>query len=144
MVIVFLFSWFSGSYSYAGHTKKEKIELLYDSFLVTGRGQEVYVNQCAGCHGIDLQGQTGWQIRDKDGFLPAPPHDETGHTWHHSDTLLFSMTKYGIQHLAGESYKSRMPAYQGVLSDGEIIAVLSYIKSKWPAGLIENHNRRND
>jgi hypothetical protein len=35
-----------------------------------------------------------------------------------------------------------MPAYEGVLSGNEIIAVLSYIKSTWPEEVIEIHNKQ--
>jgi hypothetical protein len=48
-------------------------------------GQELYVSFCAGCHGANLEGQPDWQKRLPLGNLPAPPHDQTGHTWHHPD-----------------------------------------------------------
>jgi len=35
-----------------------------------------------------------------------------------------------------------MPAYENVLSDEEIIAVLSYIKSTWPEEIIRIHNEQ--
>ncbi len=59
--------------------------------------KEIYLKYCASCHGEQLQGQSNWRQRDAEGYLPAPPHDESGHTWHHSDTYLFLMTKYGIE-----------------------------------------------
>ena len=59
-------------------------------------GKLVYGTNCAGCHGAKLEGQANWQIRSADGYLPAPPHDETGHTWHHPDKMLFEFTKYGL------------------------------------------------
>ena len=37
-----------------------------------------------------------------------------------------------------------MPVYDSVLSDEEIIASLSYIKSTWPDEVIEIHNKIND
>ena len=43
------------------------------------------------------------------------------------------VTKYGIEELIGEKYPNNMPAYKDILSDEEIIAVLSYIKSTWPS-----------
>jgi len=95
-------------------------------------GREVYTRQCAGCHGDKLQGQSDWRIRRADGRLPAPPHDETGHTWHHSDELLFGMTKYGLSPYAPPGYESDMPAFQGTLTDEQIRAVLAFIKSTWP------------
>ena len=69
-------------------------------------------------------------------------HDETGHTWHHSDQDLFEMTKYGVGTFAGEGYTTRMPIYQDMLSDSEILAVLSFIKSRWPTQVIQIHNEQ--
>ena len=76
--------------------------------------------------------------------MPAPPHDRTGHTWHHSDLVLFELTKHGPQVAAGPDYESDMPAYEGVLSDEEIIAVLSFIKSRWPAAIQARQDRLNE
>ena len=77
-------------------------------------------------------------------MLPAPPHDETGHTWHHDSTTLFGLTKYGVGEMIGDpDYVSNMPAYEGVLADDEIIAVLSYIKSTWPANVRATQDERD-
>lgn len=105
-----------------------------DDFTITQNGRTIYQAQCAVCHGAELQGQTeDWQKPDASGRLPAPPHDKTGHTWHHSDDLLFEITKYGPAAAAElPEYQSNMPAYEKILNDDEIIAVLSYIKSTWP------------
>jgi len=104
-------------------------------------GQVVYNNACASCHGAALEGQPNWQKRSSTGYLPAPPHDETGHTWHHPDQMLFEFTKYGPQRYAGADYKSAMPAYEGKLSDEEIWNVLAFIKSQWPAEIQEKHTK---
>ncbi len=107
-------------------------------------GQALYDVHCASCHGAALQGQPDWQQRRPDGRLPAPPHDETGHTWHHPDAVLFALTKFGPARVIGNpTYASDMPGYENVLADGEIIAVLSYIKSTWPAGIRQRHDRMN-
>lgn len=95
------------------------------------QGRSVYEARCAACHGRNLEGQAGWQRRLPTGEFPAPPHDESGHTWHHSDKALFRMTKQGIQE-APPGPKSSMPAFSDVLSDAEIWAALAYIKSRWP------------
>jgi mono/diheme cytochrome c family protein len=104
-------------------------------------GQVVYNNACASCHGAALEGQPNWQKRSSTGYLPAPPHDETGHTWHHPDQMLFEFTKYGPQKFAGADYKSAMPAYEGKLTDQEIWNVLAFIKSQWPAEIQEKHTK---
>ncbi len=116
------------------------IRLYYDLEPVVAQGEIVYGTYCAGCHGTKLEGQPNWHVRDAMGYLPAPPHDETGHTWHHRDQLLFDLTKYGPKHLTGNDYKTRMPAFENILSDDDIIAVLSYIKSTWPDEVIQIHN----
>ena len=107
--------------------------LLPDDPTFVKLGKVIYDSECAACHGPNLEGQPNWNVRNADGKLPAPPQDETGHTWHHSETQIFEMTKYGIQKFAGPDYKTDMPAFEKKLTDAEIIAVLSYIKSRWPS-----------
>lgn len=95
-------------------------------------GARVYAQHCGVCHGGKLEGQADWRSRRADGKLPAPPHDESGHTWHHPDAVLFAITKHGlVPPHAPQGYASDMPAYASMLSDEEIWAVLAYIKSHW-------------
>jgi mono/diheme cytochrome c family protein len=95
-------------------------------------GGKVYTAHCAACHGARLEGQADWRKRLPNGRMPAPPHDETGHTWHHPDRLLFGITKNGlVPPYAPEDYESDMPGFAGRLSDEEIWSVLAYIKSHW-------------
>ncbi len=96
-------------------------------------GQQVYQQFCQSCHGDKLQGQENWRKRKPDGKLPAPPHDETGHTWHHADSLLFGIIKFGLVPPYGPAnYKTDMPSYENVLDDKDIHAVIVFIKSQWP------------
>lgn len=107
-------------------------------------GNRIYVERCASCHGAHLEGQPDWRSRGPDGLLPAPPHDASGHTWHHPDELLFRITKFGVaKTLDMPDYRSTMPAYDGVLSDQEIVAALSWIKSRWPVPVREKHDQLN-
>ena len=86
-----------------------------------------------------------WQRRDAEGFALAPPHDATGHTWHHPDRLLLDITKVGVGVAANlPDYKTRMPAFEGVLHDDEIIAVLSFIKAQWPDDIRRRHDLLNE
>src|SRR5829696_5604545 len=81
-------------------------------------GAIVYRDHCASCHGANLEGQPNWKSRTAEGRLPAPPHDETGHTWHHADDALFALIKHGLTPpLAPAGYQSDMPAFGAVLSD---------------------------
>ena len=119
------------------------ITLKHKDAAVVDLGRAVYAENCASCHGVALEGQVNWQQRDADGYLPAPPHDETGHTWHHPDSYLFLMTKYGIEAMIGKSYPNNMPAYKDELTDEEILAVLSYIKSTWSGRIQRQHDQIN-
>lgn len=111
---------------------------------VTALGRKVYETHCAACHGARLEGQPNWRERDASGLLPAPPHDASGHTWHHPDEVLFRITKYGVAKAANlPDHQSAMPAYEGVLSDAEITAVLSWIKSQWPRETRRLHDEVN-
>lgn len=105
-------------------------------------GQSVYRDRCASCHGANLEGQPNWKERMPNGRLPAPPHDATGHTWHHPDKQLFELTKNGVSGTL-PGYQSDMPAFGGVLSDREIWAVLAYIKSTWPKDIRARQERVN-
>ena len=104
---------------------------------LVARGEVLYEQHCASCHGANLDGQPNWRERDADGMLPAPPHDMTGHTWHHSDALLFDVTKWGSTAVIGDDYMSNMPGFAETMSDGDIWAVLAYIKSTWPPDIQE-------
>ncbi len=95
-------------------------------------GAKLYAQHCAACHGAKLEGQPNWRIRLPNGRMPAPPHDESGHTWHHPDKVLFGITKNGlVPPYAPRGYQNDMPAFGGKLSDAEIRGVLVYIESHW-------------
>jgi mono/diheme cytochrome c family protein len=117
--------------------------LQADDPFIVARGKNVYGAACASCHGANLEGQPTWQERGPDGLLPAPPHDDTGHTWHHPDTVLFEITKFGVQRFAGADYKSAMPAFDQRLSDADIAAALSFIESTWPPQIRQRHEAIN-
>ena len=104
-----------------------------DAQLVA-KGKEIYAKACANCHGANLEGQPGW--RTSRGLAPA--HDETGHTWHHPDTLLLRVVRDGTVQMGGT-----MPAFRGVLTEEEMLAVLSYIKSRWPERIRQAHDAIN-
>jgi mono/diheme cytochrome c family protein len=109
-----------------------------DTTLVA-RGKPVYAQQCAACHGAGMEGQPNWRERRPDGRLPAPPHDVTGHTWHHPDAVLVDIVRHGLVpgKTAPDDYQSDMPAFDKLLSEADVIAVLAYIKSGWPEDALQ-------
>lgn len=115
-----------------------------DDTVMLKQGALIYQASCASCHGVKLEGQANWRERGPDGRLPAPPHDETGHTWHHPDDVLIQLTKEGVAKAAGlPDYVSNMPAFGDSLSDADIVAVLSWIKSQWPSEIRSQHDELN-
>ncbi|RYH05998.1 cytochrome c [Tropicimonas sp. IMCC6043] len=110
-------------------------------------GETLYRANCAACHGASLEGQPDWRSPDGDGLLPAPPHDETGHTWHHGDALIFTYTKLGgAETLAqqGMEFESGMPGFGDALSDQDIWNIIAFIKSAWPDRIREAQSARTE
>lgn len=108
---------------------------------LVAEGAPLYAEHCASCHGADLEGQPNWRRQLPSGGLPAPPHDETGHTWHHPDQQLFEITKFGGAALAPPGFQSNMPAFEDRLSDHQITAVLAFIRSHWPQSIQDRQRR---
>lgn len=95
------------------------------------QGKALYATNCASCHGGNGEGEPNWKSPNADGTYPAPPHDATGHTWHHSDKLLLEIIRDGGARFESATFKSRMPAWGDRLSDEERQAVLAYLKTLW-------------
>ena len=95
-------------------------------------GGQVYAANCAACHGPEGEGQPDWKTPKEDGTYPAPPHDVSGHTWHHGDGTLLQIIRGGGDSLDIPNFKSAMPPFEDTLDHEEIVAVLAYLKSRWP------------
>lgn len=91
-------------------------------------GADLYGQYCAVCHGADLEGEADWMYPNPDGSFRAPPHDSSGHTWHHTDEHLVSLILHGY---GFEVPGSRMPAFASILSEDEVRSILDYFKSTW-------------
>jgi mono/diheme cytochrome c family protein len=91
------------------------------------QGAVVYAQECATCHGAELEGAPDWKEALPDGSLPPPPHDSSGHTWHHPDWLLLAIIADG----GDPAYNSKMPAFRDELTEPERRAVLEFIKNTW-------------
>lgn len=135
-----------GSVSYLvfdGGGADENFQARDQANLTLEQGRQIYAENCAACHGVNLEGQPNWRTRNANGRLPAPPHDASGHTWHHDDQTLFDLTKYGISALVGRPVETDMPAYEGKLTDHEIRAALAFIRSQWPKKIQERQSALN-
>lgn len=94
-------------------------------------GNSIYEIHCASCHGFNGEGQfpDAPMQADNTGRIGAPPHNESGHSWHHADELLFEIIHDG-GHASSDMFYE-MPIFGETLSDDEINAVLAYIKTMW-------------
>lgn len=116
----------------------------YEDARAVALGAGLYADHCAACHGTALEGETpDWRQRTPEGLLPAPPHDETGHTWHHPDAQLVDIVARGTAAVVGGGYESAMIGFGDILAEDEILAVLAFIKSTWPDRVIEAHDGIN-
>ena len=73
-------------------------------------GETLYRQSCASCHRPDLSGDPDWKTANAGGY-PPPPHDSTGHTWHHSDEVLITLIRDG-----SDFPQTRMPTFGQTLS----------------------------
>lgn len=94
-------------------------------------GRAIYLKNCASCHGANAQGAPNWTQPDARGNLPPPPHDDSGHTWRHSDAELTGIIQNGLRDVFNKTPELTMPPFKGKLSAEEISAVITYFKSLW-------------
>ena len=90
------------------------------------RGEDLYQQHCASCHRADLSGDPEWKTPNDDGSYPPPPHDSSGHTWHHPDRFLLEIIRDG-----SDFPQSRMPSFGDRLSDEDILTILDFFKANW-------------
>lgn len=121
----------------------DEAHLMPDNPEWVAKGKVIYGEHCASCHGVLLEGQPNWREPNADGRFPAPPHNATGHTWHHPDWMLIDLTRWGAEKALGIKNDTDMPAFEGVLSPTEIAQALSFIKSTWPDEVKKRHDEIN-
>lgn len=116
-----------------GPTAPEAVTPAYPTLdsEFAARGRQVYAEQCASCHGANAEGAANWATPGPDGLHPAPAHDDSGHTWHHSDRVLYETIRDGMGDPLRPNLPLRMPTFGEKLSDAEIRAVIEYFKSLW-------------
>lgn len=110
---------------------------------VVGRGEELFQQHCAVCHGPEGRGD-GPQASE----LPRAPDDLRIHVPMHSDRQLFGFIRDGIP-------QAGMPAFEGMLTEEDTWSVLHYLRANfdddmemaeaeetlpWPEATDENGN----
>ncbi len=94
------------------------------------RGEQLYNANCLVCHG----GASGGTMMDY-----PPKHNANGHTWHHPDCQLKivilngsdEMTIMMRQMMNVPDTVARMPVWKYKLSNDDIDAILTFIKTWW-------------
>lgn len=90
---------------------------------VVQRGARLYTAYCQSCHG-DAVGGT---VQDY-----PPVHNAKGHTWHHADCVLVQLTLDGMPPSPDVPPDApRMQAFRDTLTEGDVKAILAYIKTWW-------------
>ena len=103
-----------------------------DDRALVSLGRHVYAGRCASCHGRSLQGQPLWQLDDDDRGRRAPALDASGRSWFHDDNDLFRVVAFGRPSVPS---RSAMPAFAGLLDEHQMLAVIAFMKARWPTGL---------
>ena len=94
-------------------------------------GKELYQANCAFCHGDELQGQPHWDKTYIEGKRPAPPLNASGNIALLSNRELFEITKYGGQPFAPPHYINEMQAFEMLLKDSQIWAILAFLRAEF-------------
>ena len=138
VILVLILSLFITETTYS----QNNFPITRDSALMIAKGKIIYENNCMSCHQVNLIGAENWKGLDDDGHRKAPPLNGTGHTWHHDDTTLHNIIKYGLAKLV-KNYEGKMLGYENDLKDKDIDSVLSYIKSFWPDDIYQRQINLN-
>lgn len=87
------------------------------------RGDTLFQQHCAQCHGKRAEGAPDWRKRLPDGSFPPPPLNGTGHAWHHPASELKEVIIFG---------RNRMPAWNGKLGREDVEDLVAWFQSMWP------------
>lgn len=94
-------------------------------------GRAIYSQNCASCHGINGEGAPNWRQPNELGEMPAPPHNQDGHTWKHADGMLYQIVQQGWRDPFNKTKRLTMPAFARNLSPAQTRDVIAYLKTLW-------------
>ncbi len=104
----------------------DQIEGRWYSGQQVSEGHDLFVANCASCHGMRAEGTTDWKRRDAQGRLPPPPLNGTAHAWHHPvDVLDETIVKGGAQ------WGGTMPPFGDRFSEDQRKALIAFVQSLW-------------
>lgn len=89
------------------------------------KGETIFQQNCASCHGAKAEGSAGWQ--QASGEKAAPPLDGSANTRNKSIEQLLEVIRQGSIQIGGS-----MPAFKHALSEREMLQTVAYFQSKWP------------
>ncbi|VAW46039.1 Cytochrome c, class IC:Cytochrome c, class I [hydrothermal vent metagenome] len=91
------------------------------------KGQQVFKQNCAACHGDKAQGIVkDWRAELPNGKYPAPPLNGSAHAWHHRLKALDGTIQRGGIPIGGT-----MPAFKDKLTRHERLQAIAYFQSFW-------------
>ena len=111
-------------------------------------GGRIFQKNCSPCHGSGAVGESpaspmgGWASGK--GEL-APALNGTGHAWHHEPAYFFRTIRNGSTakyQMGNTVINSKMKGWAGRMSDYEMLAVIAYFQSLWPAHIKEGYRQR--
>ena len=112
----------AASNSLGAGTSAGATSTLAKSPTSTTHGAQIFTQNCATCHGANGRGQAG--------VFPALAGNKqvTGDPKVSINALLHGLKGVPID---GKTYSAQMPAWKGQLSNADIAAVITYIRSSW-------------
>jgi mono/diheme cytochrome c family protein len=110
---------------------------LFDTASIL-RGNKLFQEHCAQCHGPHAQGHPDWETPSDGRFAAAPPLDGTGNDWKRSKPEIVKIIRNGVRRANGDDI---MPAFRGRLSERDVQDVITWFQSLWPPEVYDTWNK---
>lgn len=120
---ILVFSLLVLTYSFSSDTFKEN---RWYSKQQVSIGKNLFIKNCAVCHGKKAEKTISWKKTLSDGSYPPPPLNGNAHAWHHPKSQLKRIISKG-----GILYDGKMPGFESILSESNMEAIISYFQNFW-------------